>query len=133
MSRAASAPNQSSRIERIARLADQGTDPRDLISALQAELTGLLFARHCEFDEAQSSGTLPRIDRGGGMIDGTTTLHHPPPTLELPVGPASRRVGRFVITTTAGMSIPVEHRIVAVILADHLAAALTTWPSHPSP
>ena len=46
-------PNQSSRIERITHLVEQDSDPRDLISAVRAELTGLLFARHCEFDDAR--------------------------------------------------------------------------------
>jgi hypothetical protein len=119
-------PNQSRHIERIVRLIEQGADPRDLTSAVQAELTSLLLLLGCRFETGDSSNPRPRIGRERRVVgpDGVVPLAHE--TLELPVRVRGHVVGRFVLTPTPGVSIPLEHRIVAVILTDHLAAAITS-------
>ena len=119
-------PNQSRHIERIVRLIEQDADPRDLTSAVQAELTGLLLLRGCRFETGKSSNPRPRIGRDGRVVgpDGVVPFAHG--TLELPVRVRSRDVARFVLTPTPGVSIPLEQRIIAVILTDHLAAAITS-------
>ena len=120
-------PNESRRIERIVLLIEQGADPLDLISAVEAELTALLLARRCRFEPGEGTGSLPRIER-----DGAIAGRHPHSPLlpsediELPVRWQGRWIGRFVITPTGGASVPIVHRVIAVILTDHLAAAVTT-------
>lgn len=114
----------SRHIERVVRLIEDGTDRRDLISAVQIELTSLLITRRCRFEVGTSGATgattLPRLERDG-TVSGATGE---PERLQIPVQTATRVIGRFVVDLTPGTSISFERRLVAVILADHLAAAL---------
>lgn len=116
--------NESRRIERIALLIEQGADPLDLISAVEAELTALLLARRCRFEPGEAADSLPRMERVGTIAGRPSSLPLPPEDIELPVRWQGRWIGRFVITPTGGASVPPENWIVAVILADHLAAAV---------
>ena len=119
--------NESRRIERIMLLIEQGADPVDLISAVEAELTALMLARRCRFEPGEAADSLPRIERDGTIAGHPpSSLALPPEDIELPVRWQGRSVGRFVITPTGGASVPMVHRVVAVILTDHLAAAVTT-------
>ena len=119
-------PNRSRHIERIVHLIQQGDDSNDLISAVQAELTGLLLARSCRFEAGDPTSTLPQIERNGTVAGRDGALPSQPEQVELPVRRGDRYVGRFVLTRTDGASVPLEHWIVAVILTDHLAAAVIT-------
>jgi K+-sensing histidine kinase KdpD len=118
--------NSSRHVQRIALLIEQGADGRDIVAAVQAELTALLLVRSCRFDLGHDIGTRPRIER-----DGTVTGHGSEPSLpatelDIPVCRGNQRVGRFVVVPTPGAVVPMDHRIVAVILTDHLAACLAT-------
>jgi K+-sensing histidine kinase KdpD len=127
-------PNQSQHIARVVHLIEQGNDPRDLISAVQAELTGLLLARSCRFEPGEAASPLPRMERNGTVAGRDAARPFPHEDVELPVRRGSHNVGRFVLTPTPGVSIPLEHRIIAVILTDHLAAAIASHaPSAPKP
>ena len=119
-------PNSSRHVQRVALLIEQGADPRDLIAAVQAELTGLLLVRSCRFDLGHDVGSRPRIERDGTVSGRRAELVLPPTELEIPVCVGRHRVGRFVVEPTPGVVVPMDHRIVAVILTDHLAAALAT-------
>ena len=130
LSGAGSPSNESRRVERIALLIEQRADPLDLISAVEAELTALLLARRCRFEPGEAADSLPRIERDGTIAGRQpSSLPLPPEDIELPVRWQGRWVGRFVITPTGGVSVPMVHRVVAVILTDHLAAAVTTRKS----
>ena len=117
-------PNQSRHIERIVRLVEQGVDSNDLIFAVQAELTGLLLAHSCRYEAGEPTSVLPRIERNGTVAGSPALLPSPAEDLELPVSRGDRYVGRFVLRPTVGASVPQENWIVAVILTDHLAAAV---------
>jgi Domain of unknown function (DUF4118) len=119
-------PNQSRHIERIVHLIEQGVDSNDLISAVQAELTGLLLARSCRFEAGEPCSVLLRIERNGSVAGSPAFRQSQAEDLELPVSRGDRYVGRFVLSPTLGASVPLENWIVAVILTDHLAAAVTT-------
>lgn len=118
--------NRSRHIERIVRLIEQGADPRDLILAVQAELTGLLLLRGCRFETGEAPIARPHIGRSGAVVGHDGPLVVPPDELELPVRLRGDDIGRFVLTPTPGVSTSLEHRIVAVILTDHLAAAISS-------
>jgi Domain of unknown function (DUF4118) len=117
-------PNRSRHIERIVHLIEQGVDSNDLISAVQAELTGLLLARSCRFEPGEPTSVVLRIERNGSVAGSPAFPPSQAEDLELPVSRGDRYVGRFVLTPTVGASVPAENWIVAVILTDHLAAAV---------
>jgi hypothetical protein len=121
---APSHPNPSHHVQRIALLISRGAVADDLVAAVQAELTGLLLARSCRFEPGRDESGTPRIERDGSVSSGATGLALPPTELELPVRVGRHRVGCFVIEPTPGADVPMDRRIVAVILTDHLAAAL---------
>ena len=121
--------SQSVRIERFVQLVEEGTDHRDLISVVGAELTVLLRARSCRFEAGDVGTGVARIERNGSVIGYEADASWTHQVLEVPVRHGAHQVGRFVLTFTPGVSIPLEHRIVAVILSDHLAAALVAHPS----
>jgi K+-sensing histidine kinase KdpD len=116
--------NPSLHVQRVVLLIEQGADGRDLIAAVQAELTGLLVARSCRFDAGQDPSRRPRLERDGTVSGYGIEPALPATELELPVQRGRHRVGSFVIDPTPGVTVPFDHRIVAVILTDHLAAAL---------
>jgi K+-sensing histidine kinase KdpD len=118
------ASSPSLHVHRVALLIEQGADGRDVIAAVQAELTGLLVARSCRFDAGQDPTRRPRLERDGTVSGYGAEPVLPATELELPVQRGRHRVGSFVIDPTPGVIVPFDHRIVAVILTDHLAAAL---------
>ena len=128
-----SEPNPSLHVQRVALLIERGADVRDVIAAVQAELTGLLVARGCRFDPGHTGGGRPRIERDGSVSGVGAELELPPTELELPVRLGRHSVGRFLVDPTPGVIVPYDHRIVAVILTDHLAAAMASDRSAASP
>jgi hypothetical protein len=125
-------PNRSLNVRRVVLLIESGADVRDVIAAVQAELTGLLVARSCRFEAGHDVGGRPRLERDGTITGLGFQLELPPTELELPVRVGRRSLGRFVVVPTPDVIVPLEHRIVAVILTDHLAAALAaTKPASP--
>ena len=91
---------------------------------MQAELTGLLLAHSCRYEAGEPTSVLPRIERNGTVAGSPALLPLQAEDLELPVSRGDRYVGRFVLSPTVGASVPQENWIVAVILTDHLAAAV---------
>jgi len=126
-------PNPSLHVQRVALLIERGADVRDVIAAVQAELIGLLVARSCRFDPGHTGGGRPRIERDGSVSGVGTELELPPTELELPVQRGRHSIGRFLVDPTPGVIVPYDHRIVAVILTDHLAAAMASDKSAASP
>lgn len=124
-------PNSSRHVQRVALLIGQGADPRDIVAAVQAELTALLLVRSCRFDLGHDIGTRPRIERDGTVTGHGARPSFPATELEIPVCLGKRHVGRFVVVPTPGAVVPMDHRIVAVILTDHLAACLAGRPTAP--
>jgi hypothetical protein len=121
--------NSSKHIQRVVDLIAQGVDPRDLISAVQAELTVLLLLRSCRFETGEPAGCLPHLERNGTISTGHHPRHHgdgrrPASEFALLVQAGGVTVGRFVLDPSPGTSLLLEHRIVALILADHLGAAI---------
>ncbi len=131
----ASAEAAGEEIRRIHRLADKvaaGVDATDVITAAQHELTELLTLRSCRFDAPPFADAFPRLARSG-VIEGPTVwriagdgFELPAEGVELPVLARGQQVGRFVFTPTAGVGVTLEQRVVALALADQVAAALGT-------
>ena len=126
-------PSPSTHVDRVTRLIEQRADPRDLVLAVEAELTALLAARRCWFEQGAATAARPRLDRSGSVIGGGAEPALPAVEVELPVQAGTQRIGCFVIEPTPDAIIPITHRITALILADHLGRALGARKSSTPP
>jgi hypothetical protein len=124
----------SRHIQRVGRLIEQRADERDLTAAVEIELTSLLAARSCRFEagpvDLQREPPVVRLERDGTFSGPTGDADR----LEIVVQTATRDIGRFLVDLNPGAAIPFERRLVAVIVVDHLAAAIDSrHPSTPLP
>ena len=118
------------RVHRIAELAAAGESPDDLISAVTAELTDTLHLEECRFERPPFGTMYPRIESSGAVI--SRDHYYSKGGFELPRGGVSLLVssgadilGRFVLIPKPDVGIPLEHRLVAVALADQLGVVLS--------
>ena len=100
----------------------------------------LLTLRECRFEALPADTRLPRIGRNGA-VEGATAVRYgrgddgrggfelPTDGVELPVLARGQHIGRFVLVPTPGVAVALEQRVVAVAIADQVAAI---WiPSSP--
>jgi hypothetical protein len=132
---AGSAQSEIRRIHRVAEAAATGTDSADVIAIAQDELRGLLSLRECHFEAlpAHDDAHLPRIGRSG-VVQGVTSVRYgrgddgrggfelPDGGVEVPVMARGQHIGRFVLVPTPGVPVSLEQRLVAVAIADQVAA-----------
>ena len=131
--REGSAQDDIRRIHRVAEAAATGADAADVVAAAQDELRELLTLRECRFEALPADARLPRIGRNGA-IEGATTMRYgrgddgrggfelPADGVELPVLARGQHIGRFVLVPTPGVAVALEQRVVAVAIADQVAA-----------
>jgi Domain of unknown function (DUF4118) len=138
--REGSAKDEIRRIHRVAEAAATGVDAADVVAAAQDELRDLLTLHECRFEALPADTRLPRIGRNGA-IEGQTSMRYgrgddgrggfelPADGVELPVLARGQHIGRFVLIPTPGVAVALEQRLVAVAIADQVAAI---WaPSSP--
>ena len=118
------------RVHRIAELAATGDSADDLISAVTAELTETLLLEECRFERPPFRNAYPRIEASGVVM--SREHHYAKGGFELPkdgvallVSNGAEILGRFVLIPKPGVGIPLEHRLVAVALADQLGVVLS--------
>jgi hypothetical protein len=141
---AGAAKSEVRRIHRVAEAAVTGTDAAGVIAIAQDELRSLLSLRECRFEAlpAHDDVRLPRISRNG-VVEGVTSVRFgrgedgrggfelPEGGVELPVLARGQHIGRFVLVPTPGVPVALEQRLVAVAIADQVAAI---WiPTNPQP
>jgi K+-sensing histidine kinase KdpD len=132
---AGSARSEVHRIHRVAEAAVSGRDAASVIATAQDELRELLELRESRFEAlpADHDVARPRIGRNGAIegqtalrygrgADGRTGFELPPEGVELPVLARGQHIGRFVLVPTPGVAVSLEQRIVAVAIADQVAA-----------
>ncbi len=133
--RLGTARSEVRRIHRVAEAAVGGTRAADVIGIAQEELCGLLSLREARF-EALPTGdvrALPRIGRSGAiegvqdrrfgrLSDGAGGFELPEQGVELPVLARGQHIGRFVLSPMRGVAVSLEQRLVAVAIADQVAA-----------
>jgi K+-sensing histidine kinase KdpD len=133
--RAGSARSEVLRIHRVAEAAVSGRDAADVIAIAQEELRDLLQLRECRFEAlpARHDVTYPRIGRSG-VVEGQTVRRYgrdaggrggfelPAAGVELSVLARGQHIGRFVLVPTPGVALSLEQRVVAVAIADQVAA-----------
>ena len=130
------------RIHRVAEIAASGADPAQVIEVAQHELRDLLHLQQSRFEALpiESDTVLPRLGRNGAIDgvterqfriadDGRSGFELPEAGVELPVLARGQHIGRFVLVPTRGEPATLEDRLVAVAIADQVAAV---WlPSDP--
>lgn len=113
-----------------AEAATTGAATPDLIGNVTDRLIKLLELRECRFQFGVAGmGVTGRLHHDGSVTIGgqqwpIDERELPPTELELLVEGGERLRGRFVLTTTEGARPPLERRLVAIALADQVAAAL---------
>jgi len=134
--REGAARSEIRRIHRVAEAAASGRAPAEVIAAAQDELRELLVLRESRFEALPLDdlrGTYARIGRNGA-VEGVTSMTFgrgdegrggfelPLGGAELPVLARGQHIGRFVLVPTAGRPVSLEARLVAVAIADQVAA-----------
>ena len=131
------------RIHRVAEAAASGAEPAQVIEIAQDELRALLRLQQSRFEALpiESDTTLPRLGRNGAVQgvterqfrvadDGRRGFELPASGVELPVLARGQHIGRFVLVPTLGEPVTLEDRLVAVAIADQVAAVwLPTSPN----
>ncbi len=113
-----------------------GTVPQEALTAdVAARITDVLRLDDCRFDTAHGD-SLPRLSRDGsiswqGLIVDVERDGLPTDTrIELPVESGGVSHGRFLLTASTRVRRPdLQQRLVAIALADQVAAALTSAES----
>jgi hypothetical protein len=133
--RLGTARSEVKRIHRVAEAAVNGTQPADVIAIAQDELCQLLTLHEARFEAlpTQDLRVLPRISRNGAiegvrdrrfgrLPDGAGGFELPEEGVELPVLARGQHIGRFLLSPTHGVAVSLEQRLVAVAIADQVAA-----------
>jgi len=118
------------RVHDVASMVASGEQTHFVIMRVAGALTDLLALRDCRFDPDTSHHSRSRIDERGDVILAGRRW----PTLagrevELGVMSSGKQYGRFVLTPTPGLAIPLSHRRVAVLLANLAGASLAGSPN----
>jgi hypothetical protein len=109
-----------------------GTAPSSAVIARAVpSLVRLLDLRDCRFERAPSDPPMARIMPNGevvhvGMDWPVNQMGIPGPEAEIVAQWRGRALGRFIITPTPGEPISRERRVVAVLLASVVGAAIAT-------
>jgi hypothetical protein len=114
----------------IAELVAAGETPDIAVVSVASELVTLLELKDCRFEHAPfvADPHLARFERSGNVVFGglnwgVGTMGLPGKQVELAVQGYGRVFGRFLLTPTPGRPVSFDRRIIAVALADQVAAA----------
>lgn len=114
----------------IAELVAAGEKPEIAVVTVASELRRLFGLRDCTFERApfESNPRIARFERSGNVVVGELswgvgTMGLPGKQVELVVSGFGRTFGRFLMTPTPGHPVSFDRRIIAVALADQVAAA----------
>lgn len=118
------------RIHAIAELVASGELPDFVVLAVAGELQDLLCLRDCRFERSASfdAPAPAHLLRSGHVTIGNLTwgvedMGLPSKQVELLIEGYGRVFGRYLMTPTPARGISFDHRVVAVALADQVAAA----------
>jgi K+-sensing histidine kinase KdpD len=119
-----------SNLHAIAELVAAGEKPEIAVVTVASELRRLFGLRDCTFERApfESNPRVARFERSGNVVVGELswgvgTMGLPGKQVELVVSGFGRTFGRFLMTPTPGHPVSFDRRIIAIALADQVAAA----------
>jgi K+-sensing histidine kinase KdpD len=114
----------------ITELVAAGEKPDFAVVTVAGELRRLFGLRDCAFERApfESNPRMARFERSGNVVIGELswgvgTMGLPGKQVELVVQGFGRTFGRFLMTPTPGLPVSFDRRIIAIALADQVAAA----------
>lgn len=111
-------------------LASSSTPESTLVEHARATLVSLLSLRDCRYETVTPGPPLARLRPDGevlhvGLSWPVDEIGLPGPQSEIPLDWRGLSRGRFVLTPTPGRPVSRERRIIAVLVADLVAAALS--------
>jgi K+-sensing histidine kinase KdpD len=117
-------------VHAIAELVAAGEKPDIAVVTVASELRRLFGLRDCTFERApfETDPRMARFERSGNVIVGELswgvgTMGLPGKQVELVVSGFGHTFGRFLMTPTPGHPVSFDRRIIAIALADQVAAA----------
>jgi hypothetical protein len=118
-----------SEVRRLTEFANGPAAGAEVIERAIPSLVWLLGLRECRFDVELADPPLARINSRGEVVHvglnwPADEVGIPGPEAEIMVQWRGRALGRFVLTPTPGEPISMERRVVAVLIANVVAAAL---------
>jgi K+-sensing histidine kinase KdpD len=127
--------NEIARIHAVAELVASGEHPDLVVIAVAIELRDLLSLPDCRYQAAPfpaDSPPLARVERSGhvtlGQVTwGVETMGLPGKQVELPVEGHGHTFGRYLLVPTPGLTVTFDRRVVAVAVADQVAAAFAAY------
>ncbi|MEU0722778.1 DUF4118 domain-containing protein [Streptomyces sp. NPDC006140] len=120
------------RIHETARLVQAGASPYAVVDQVRQQLIEILGLRGCRFEHGTLLGRHPRLEQDGSLAAGRAHWNldrggWPGEEIELRASVGGRYLGRFMLLPEPGAAVPpVQTRLVAISLADHVGAALDT-------
>lgn len=112
-------------------LVASGATAAEVCERVRSALVALLHLRACRYETAPDPSARPmmRLEHDGqvllgGRVWGVDRMGLPGPEIELLVQHRGHVLGRFVLTPTPGLEVPLQPRVVAVALADQVGASL---------
>jgi K+-sensing histidine kinase KdpD len=119
-----------SNLHAVAELVAAGEKPDIAVVTVAGELRRLFGLRDCTFERApfETDPRMARFERSGNVVVGELswgvgTMGLPGKQVELVVQGYGRIFGRFLLTPTPGLPVSFDRRIIAIALADQVAAA----------
>jgi K+-sensing histidine kinase KdpD len=114
----------------IAELVAAGEKPEIAVVGVAGELRRLFDLQDCTFERApfEELAKIARVERSGNVVFGglnwgVGTMGLPGRQVELVVSGYGRTFGRFLLTPSPGRPVSFDRRVVAIALADQVAAA----------
>lgn len=113
----------------VSELVASGTPAPEVLERVRATLVDLLHLRACRYEDGLGTRPMMRLEHDGqvllgGRIWGVDRMGLPGPEIELLVAHRGETLGRFILTPTPGLEVPLQPRVVAVALADQVGAVL---------
>ncbi|MEU6379233.1 hypothetical protein [Streptomyces sp. NPDC046909] len=120
------------RIHDTANLVQSGASPYAAVDQVRRQFVEILGLRGCRFEHGTLLGRPPRLEQDGSVTAGRAhwPLEQdgwPDGEIELRTSVGGRYLGRFMLLPEPGIApAPLQSRLAAVSLADHVGAALDT-------
>lgn len=113
----------------VSELAISGAPAHEVLDRVRRELIGLLHLRACRYESGAPERTVMQVAHDGnvilaGNVWDVDLLGLPGPELALLVQNRGQILGRFTMKPTPGFPVSLQRRVVAVAIADQVAAAL---------